>query len=142
MSVEENKRVVERFMDRIVLGRDMDAVDELCASDVVYRMPVGVAYGRSGLKAMFTKTFGAFPDCRILPEFHVAERDHVITRATMRATLTGAFEDRSPTGRKLVLPQVWDFRLADAVIADIHVSYDTRLLMDLLGIPPTRAVEY
>jgi predicted ester cyclase len=90
---------------------------------------------------MFTQTFRAFPDCRMKPEWSMAEGEHVAVRVTMRATLEGKFEERTPSGRKLVLPQMWMFCLVDGRISGIQVFFDSRMLSDMVGIPLPRMEE-
>jgi predicted ester cyclase len=139
MSTNARVALVGRFMDEVVLGRNSAVVDDLCSEDVVYRMPLGLAYGRSGVKTLFQKTFEAFPDCRIRPDYVVAEADHVAVRAIMRATFTGVFEDQPANGRRIALAQLWIFRIREHLIEEILVDYDTLLLGAALGVPLPRS---
>jgi len=129
----DNRKTVEQFIDRVVAGRDMTCIEEVCTESVACRMPIGAADGPDAMRAVLDAIFRAFPDFRIKTEYTVAENDHVAVRVTMRATLSGEFEGREPNGRRLVLPQLWMFRLAAGRISGLDVIYDNRIVADMLG---------
>jgi len=141
MAAEGSKSIVEQFLDRVLIGRELEAVADLCRSEATYRMPIGIAYGVSGITALFAKTFSAFPDCRFLPETILSDGDRVGVRLTMRATLTGALDEHLPSGRRMVLPEIWLFQLSDGKISEIEVIFDTALLTATLNIPEIQRVE-
>ena len=133
MSAKENKRIVERFIDRVVTGRDVQSVDACCGEDVVMRVPNGVAYGRSGVRKLLSDWFSAVPDGRFSQEYCIAEGEFVACRTMLRGTFAGNYRGVSANGRKVALPQLWMFRLAEDLIREIEVTYDMGLLHAQLG---------
>jgi predicted ester cyclase len=133
VSAKENKKIVERFVDRVVIGRDLDAVDTACREDAVLRVPNGVAYGHSGLKKQLAKALAAIPDCRFSQEYCLAEGDYVACRIMLRATFTGDYAELPANGRKVALPELWTFCLSEGRIVEIEVTYDMGLLQAQVG---------
>jgi predicted ester cyclase len=141
LSAEENKKTVEQFMDRVVAGRDLAAVDDTCTADVIMRLPNGVSFGQRGVKSFLDKTAEALPGYQITFDFCVAEGDRVACRAVLRGTFAHDYEDLKANGRRLVLPQMWIFRFAGGSISEMEVVYDTRLGNAQLETPPPRVFE-
>lgn len=50
--IERNKRVVERFVEEVPLGRNLDALDELVAVDYIQHNP-HAGQGRAGVRDFF-----------------------------------------------------------------------------------------
>lgn len=135
MSVEENKRIVRRFVDEFWSGGRLEAADELMTSDVVIHQPdVG---GIDGLKAFNKMIRTAFPDWYSTMEEFVAENDRVAERWTGRGTHRGEFRGIQPTGRKVEVPGVVFYRIRDSKIAEFRGSFDMLTMLEQLGAAPT-----
>ena len=100
---EENKARVREYYERVLNGRDLDAVDQFFADE---RMVEGV---RRGCFAYFN----AFPDLHISLDELIAEGDKVFVRTTMTGTHDGEYKGIDPTGRHVSTDCAEVYRIAD-----------------------------
>lgn len=99
----QNKDVVREYYERVLNGRDLDAVDQFFADE---RLVEGV---RSGC----FRYFQAFPDLHIALDDVIAEGDKVFVRSTMTGTHDGEYKGIPPTGRHVAAQCAEIFRVAD-----------------------------
>jgi predicted ester cyclase len=100
---EQNKALVRAYYDRVINGRDLDAVDQFFAEE---RMVEGV---RRGCFAYFN----AFPDLHCSLDELIAEGDKVFLRTTMTGTHDGEYKGIDPTGRHVSAEAAEVFRIED-----------------------------
>lgn len=100
---EENKELVRRWYERVINGRDLDAVDEYFADE---RIAAGI---RQGCFAYFE----AFPDLHVSVDDLIAEGDRVFCRSTMTGTHDGEYKGIPATGRNVAAETAEVFRIAD-----------------------------
>jgi steroid delta-isomerase-like uncharacterized protein len=131
-----NKDVVARFYEQLWNRGNLDAADELVATDYVRHdlRPGEAPPGPNGQKAVAAKFRAAFPDVHLELEALVAEGDLVAARWSMTGTHTGAWGDVSPTGRSVRFCGVNFFRIADGKIAEIWNLRDDLGLREQLGV--------
>jgi steroid delta-isomerase-like uncharacterized protein len=138
MSAEENKALMRRFIDEVINGKNLAAIDELVAPDIVEHEegPPGMPGGREGTKQFFGMVFNAFPDLKATLEDVVAEGDRLAVRQTWRGTHKGEFMGVPATG-KTVAFQVLDWlRFRDGKATEHWGAADTMALMQQLGVAP------
>jgi hypothetical protein len=100
---EQNKARVREYYDRVINGRDLDAVDQFFADE---RMVEGVRRGCFSY-------FNAFPDLHCSLDEFVAEGDKVFLRTTMTGTHDGEYKGVEPTGRHIATECAEIFRVQD-----------------------------
>lgn len=100
---EGNKELVRRWYERVINGRDLDAVDEYFADE---RIAAGI---RQGCFAYFE----AFPDLHVSVDDLIAEGDRVFCRSTMTGTHDGEYKGIPATGRNVAAETAEVFRIAD-----------------------------
>jgi predicted ester cyclase len=100
---EQNKARVREYYERVLNGRDLDAVDRFFADE---RMVEGV---RRGCFAYFN----AFPDLHISVDELIAEGDKVFVRTTMTGTHDGEYKGIDPTGRHVSTDCAEVYRIVD-----------------------------
>ena len=100
---EQNKQLVHDYYERVLNGRDLEAVDEFFANE---RMIEGV-------KAGCFRYFEAFPDLHVALDELIAEGDRVFLRSTMTGTHDGEYKGIPPTGRHVAAETAEVFRIAD-----------------------------
>ena len=100
---EQNKQLVRDYYERVLNGRDLEAVDEFFADE---RMIEGV-------KAGCFRYFEAFPDLHVALDELIAEGDRVFLRSTMTGTHDGEYKGLPPTGRHVAAESAEVFRIAD-----------------------------
>lgn len=138
MSLEENKALVQRFVDEFWSGGDAAAADELMSADVViHEPPVGTA---AGLKAFAAQIRNAFPDWRSTVEEMIAEGDCVAERWTGRGTHQGDMQGIAPTGKRVAVPGVVFYRIREGRIVEFRGQFDMMSMMRQLGAIPAAAV--
>jgi predicted ester cyclase len=137
MSIEENKRVIQRIYDNEAVHRGLAYLDGLVASDVVNHNPFpGSGPGIEGVKQAVTAMLGLFPDARFTIEDMIGEGDKVAVRVTLRGTHQGPFMGRPPTGAKVASTETIVFRLAAGKVVETWASRDDLGMMQQLGVAP------
>jgi steroid delta-isomerase-like uncharacterized protein len=134
MSGEANKDLVIRFVEAFWSNGDMAAIGDLMASDATIHQPeVG---GTAGLMAFNRALRAAFPDWHSTPEELIAEGDGVAERWTGRGTHRGAFQGIAPTDRRVEVPGVVFYRIAEGKIVEFRGSFDMMRMLQQLGAFP------
>jgi predicted ester cyclase len=100
---EQNKAVVRDYYERVINGRDLDAVDQFFADE---RIVEGVRRGCFSY-------FNAFPDLHCSLEELIAEGDKVFLRSTLTGTHDGEYKGIEPTGHHVSTECAEIFRIAD-----------------------------
>jgi len=104
---EQGKQVVRDYYERVINGRDLDAVAEFFADE---RMVEGV---RKGCFAYFE----AFPDMHVSLDELIAEGDSVFLRSTLTGTHDGEYKGIPATGRHVAAESAEVFRIHDGKFA-------------------------
>jgi ketosteroid isomerase-like protein len=107
MSTEENKAVVRRYVTEVLVGGNVDLVDELLAPDYVNRGMGGM--DRAAFKAWLNAN-SAGPGGRMEIVDLVAEGNAVVARFTYALTL--------PSGEKVTARGLTYYGLADGRIVE------------------------
>ena len=127
MSVEEQKALVRRFLDRLCNhGRDAAAaiIDELLTPGFVHHFDTDRRFTREQYRAGSRQIHQALPDVRATIEDLIAEGDRVVARVTVAGTHRGAFMGRPPTGNRVRYTSTTTYRLADGRIQEDWENWD------------------
>jgi steroid delta-isomerase-like uncharacterized protein len=138
MSEEQNKKMLQRFVEEVLNQGNLDVMDELFAADgVTHALPPGIPPNREGYR-MFLRTLRvAFPDLHVQIEDMVAEGDKVVNRATGSGTMQGEFLGMPPTGQQATWPEIHIWRFAGDQIVEQWGQVDMLGLLQQLGAIPT-----
>jgi steroid delta-isomerase-like uncharacterized protein len=135
MSMETNKALVRRWAEEVLSKGNLNAIDELFASDYVdHTNPPDWPLGREGHKQIVTLYHAAFPDFLYTVEHEVAEGDMVAVRGTYHGTHQGAFFGIAPTGTQITTTGMHLFRIAEGRIAEHWCNNDDLGVMRQLGV--------
>jgi predicted ester cyclase len=141
VSVEENKRVVQRAFDSMSEGREVfeREHDEIYSPTLVGHFsgmpPVDIAMHR-----MFgVATYDAFSDLKRPVEDLVAEGDKVVARWTSTGTHDGPFQGIPPTGKTISTSGITIFRLESGKIVEEWSESDMMGMLQQLGAFPAPA---
>jgi predicted ester cyclase len=94
MSVEENKALIQRYIEEVWNNGNIDVLDELYDASFS-----GGSYGGiAGLKAVVISYRTSFPDLNFTIEESIAEEDKIAYRWTARGTHQAVYEGIAPTG--------------------------------------------
>jgi steroid delta-isomerase-like uncharacterized protein len=129
--------VVRQFIERVINGGDIDAVDQFFWENMVEQVPFpGQGPGIEGLKDVLRGLKAAFPDMHWTIEEQIAEGDRVLTRFEWTGNHSGPFLGVPATHR---LVKVWGMvidRFESGKIKDTRIIMDTLGLMVQLGVIP------
>jgi steroid delta-isomerase-like uncharacterized protein len=133
---EENKALVQRFVEEFWNQKNMSAADELMAADVVVHMPTGEVVDLDGLKAFADMWRSSFPDWHSTFEELIAEGERVAERWTGRGTHQGELQGIPPTGKRVEVPGSVFYRIIDGKIVEFRGQLDMMSLMQQIGAVP------
>jgi serine phosphatase RsbU (regulator of sigma subunit) len=121
VSVEENnKALVRRFVEEVLNGGNLDAVDELMAPDYLdHTVPSGKYAGREGHKRSLAKQLAASSDLRFHIEEQIAEGEKVVTWVVGSGTHDQErFMGLAPTGERITIENIIISRVVEGKIVE------------------------
>ena len=137
MSAEDNKAVVQRFYGA-TNSRNLDLFDEVCAPD--FRGFINDVTGESqdleAFKRSISELLTTFPDFQHRVVDWTICGDKVATRWIVSGTQVGPMEGIPPTGRRMEVPGMDLFRLANGKIVEVWAVADALDALQQLGIIP------
>jgi len=135
MSLEKNKAIVRRFTEEFN-KRNLAVLDEFLAPDGVNH--THQLRGLENAKQFFTMLIKGFPDFQFTIEDMIAEGDKVWVRFKETGTHTGDYFGLAPTGKKITVSAVHNFRIVNGkVVESFSVSDDLAFYKQLGVIEPT-----
>ena len=136
MSTEENKALARRSWE-LVSPDNLDLIEEIYASDLVWHEPDRDIRGYEQAKQFVSTFLEAFPDINITVEDVIGEGDQVVSRYTIRGTHQGETEEYGPpTGRQMELEGITIHRFEDGKIVEEWERYDNLSALQQLGLAP------
>ena len=136
---EENKAIIQRYVEEAFNQGNLDVIDELVAPDYVNHgsIPGLPAQDREDLKRVERATRAALPDIRYQIDHIVADGDWVAHHWTATATHIGEFLGIPPTGRRFSAAGMVFTRIRDGKIAEQWRIVDVFGMLQQLGAAPT-----
>lgn len=138
MSGEDNKALVQRFVEEFWNQGNMTAADELMADDVKISLPGVGPVDKETFKKFATSIRSAFPDWYSTAEVMIAEDDRLAEQWTGRGTHQGEFQGIAPTGRKVAVPGSVFYRIKSGKIVEFRGLFDGLSMLHQLGTLPTQ----
>ena len=138
---QDNIAVVSRIWNDVWNRGDLDACDEILASDYVGIIPgqPEPIRGPEAFKQMVAAYRGGFPDVHLRVDDVFATGDRVAVRWVSRGTNTGAMMGMPPTGRPMEVMGISLFQVVDGKVAMEWEGFDTMGMMRQLGLVPAGA---
>jgi steroid delta-isomerase-like uncharacterized protein len=134
MSIEENKKIVQRYQE-IYNSNDLDSLGEVVAEDLLTpKIMPGIPTGIEGAKAAHRIMLTGFPDYQTIIDDLVAEGDKVAARITMSGTNTGSFMGMPATGKYVLFTGMYIARIANGKIVEHWGEEDGVSLLQQLGV--------
>jgi steroid delta-isomerase-like uncharacterized protein len=134
----QNKAVAKRFFEAFN-ARDLDAFDEILASDAIDhdpQNPFRQMRGPEGAKRNAAMYHAAFSDGCFDVQEQIAEGDCVVTRWTAKGTHDGELMGMPPTGKWVEVDGIGIDRIVDGKVAESWGCWDTLGMMQQLGAVP------
>jgi len=129
MITEENKQIINYFIEEVINRKNLNAVDNIVSEDFIEHIPFpGQGPGREGLKFVLNSMFTGFPDMKWMVHEQIAEGEKVVTRFTWRGTHKGEFMGIPATDKRV---EVW------GVVIDVvknKLFAESRIIMDNIGL--------
>jgi steroid delta-isomerase-like uncharacterized protein len=116
---DANMALARRWFDKVINGRDLDAVDDIYAPHYVYHGQGGRSlHGQAEARAFAASILAASKDRHAVVEQQFASGDLVVTRFTSRGTLTGPWHGVEPAGQLWTTEGIDISRIEDGKIAE------------------------
>ena len=131
----ENIQIV-RSMAQAINERDLEALDNLVAQDVVRHSAATAGVTVTNLeefRAFLKSDFATIPDSVQTIDLIFANDEYVAMRVTYSGTQKGPMGPFPASGKKLVLPFVGILRIEDGKVAEIWVEWDNLYALTQLG---------
>jgi steroid delta-isomerase-like uncharacterized protein len=137
MTSDENKQLIQRFVEETINRKNLDAIDELVAGNFIEHVPFpGQGPGRDGLRHAIGTLLRAFPDMHWTLDEQVSEGEKVVSRFSWTGTQHGEFLGIPPSGRPVTVWGVVMDLVRDGVLSESRIIMDTVGLLQQLGAIP------
>lgn len=136
---EENKAVMRRMLDEVIVGGNLDLMDELVAPDFINHNVVGTgetssSVGVEAFRQEIKALREAFPDIK-LPIVHLlAEGDNVIVHLRGQGTHLGQFGPIPATGKTVDVASMSIVRMAEGKFVERWNLVDRYGMLQQLGV--------
>ncbi len=140
---EANKALVRRYLDTVLIGGNLDAIDGFVTPAYKrYVSATAAPLNAAGQKQRLAGIRAAFPDMQVTIEDMIAEGDRVAYRMTIRGTYKAPFAGIPATNKAATDAVLETVRIENGKIAEHWGGPDIfNVLMDLgvtCSIPPAK----
>ena len=138
-ALEENKKIVRRFLLDIYNTGKIELVGEVCGDDYVWHGEAGPTEknevrGLENFKEALSDFKNAMPDAKVTIHDMVAEGDKVVVRITETGMHTGApFAGVPPTGKRITWTGICIYRIANGKLVEEWFNEDSLSILQQLG---------
>jgi steroid delta-isomerase-like uncharacterized protein len=138
MTVEQNKRVMQTFVDFINTANP-DVANELIDPGATFYVPgrPEPVTGPAGYLEIVAMMRGGFPDIQWTLEELICEGNNIVARFTMRGTHEGSFFGVPATGNTIAVQALNIYRLSGGKIVEEYGQPDLLGLMRQIGALPS-----
>jgi steroid delta-isomerase-like uncharacterized protein len=135
-SPDENKQIVQRFVEECWNQGNLDKLSEFLADQVRFHDPVfpNMNPGIQNIKGYIETIRKVFPDLKITADDTIAERNEVVVHWTACGTHKGPFLGMQPTNRMVTIDGTYIYRLEGSKIAEAHANWNLTTMMAQLGV--------
>jgi ketosteroid isomerase-like protein len=138
VATSEAMQVLQRLFE-LYDRRDFAAYEELLSPDLVWEFNTmdAPSHGRQAEMQVAHAVAEAFPDAEFVRD-HFVEDDTgwIAYRLRVRATNTGPWQGRSPTGRSIDIAGASHVRVQDGKVVELRYVTDRLAMMRQLGFLP------
>ncbi|MBM3214111.1 ester cyclase [Candidatus Poribacteria bacterium] len=135
MKPEAAEALVRSLFDKVMNGRNVDAMDAIIAPGWVTHVP-GPNRTKEGVKARLAGILEAFPDLKMNVEFAMVDGDSVLVRWSAKGTNTGPLMGMEPTGKAAEVTGITIARIGGGMIHENWENWDEMGMMMQLGLIP------
>jgi steroid delta-isomerase-like uncharacterized protein len=134
--LDQNKAIVQRYVDEIQNAHSLDGIDGIFDEDFTDHMASSGGLflgGMDGLKRGYATFLNAFPDLHVTVEAMIAEADKVVAYKTLTGTHRGTHLGIPPTGKRVQYQIISIYRIKNGKIAEYWGLQDEISLKRQLG---------
>jgi steroid delta-isomerase-like uncharacterized protein len=141
--MDENKRLIRRFVEQLWNDRKLELADEIFAEDChTHQLQSGsplspVPRGPEAIKKHAIGWLASFPDLRFTIEQMIAEQDRVFTQMVMVGTHKGAWLGIPATGKSVSIRMMTVHRIQGGKVVEDWVLVESLGLFQQLGVLPS-----
>ena len=140
MGTEENKKVINGFVENILNGKKFDDIRNYTAANVVdHVVPPGMPENVDSTIAFFKMFGAAFPNFKYTIHEVIAEGDLVTQRVTCTGTMTGEMMGMKPSGKTATWSEIHIVKIKDGKIVEHWGNVDQIGMLTQLGYGPKPA---
>lgn len=119
MTIDENKKIVRRYIEEAVNTGNVENLDEFISQDYIETLdPDKKILGVDGARQHIIGVRQTFPDLHLTVENQISEGAWVVTCITARATHQGKWLGIKPTGKKVEITGVNVDKIVDGRIVE------------------------
>ena len=136
MPTPAQAQAIERYCNEVWGQGNLDAIDDIFASDYIRHGPAlegGTTDGAKGLKDLVGLYRTAAPDLAVPLQTIVGEGDTVLTRWAATGTNSGEFAGQAPTGKAFEIFGFWMHRFENGKIVEEWATWDTQDFLAQIG---------
>src|SRR5688572_8632089 len=134
---ETNGRIMQRAFEEIMTRGNVDAIDQLFASDFRGHDTAGGMFGREEFREGVLAVLSAFSDRQVVIADQLVAEDKVATRWTATGVHSGDFNGILATGRPISMTGISIDRIAGGKIVESWEVTDDAGLLRQLGVLPS-----
>jgi steroid delta-isomerase-like uncharacterized protein len=127
--------IVQRFLDEVVNRGRQELIDELWATDMIWRGgSLGEIHGIDAYKRyLAANATGAFTGMHLVIQEVITENDKVVVRFTNSGTQTGPFLGTPASGKHAEWPGIGIYTIRDGKITEAWFAEDILSMLLQLG---------
>lgn len=136
---QEHKTLVDRLYTEVINQKNVGAIDEIYAADVVGHS--SEVLDAQTVKANLTALLTGFPNLQATADYWISEGDLITVHATFSGTHQGEWGGAAATGKAVTWTQIDIYRLDNGKIAEIWHTVPTADILQQLGyqlVPPAQ----
>jgi steroid delta-isomerase-like uncharacterized protein len=135
MTTADLKTLTRRFYDDVIVGGNLDLIDELVHDEFVEHEEFpGLPPGKESIRFFVTTMREAFPDLTTTIEDIIVEDKKVVSRLRFSGTHRGEFGGIPPTGKKIDVQAIDIVAYRDGKLIEHWGVTDQMAMMQQLGV--------
>jgi predicted ester cyclase len=135
VTVDDNRRLVERFVVEWLNERRRASLEEICHPQIAYHWgPLGDGRGIDSIVAQEQRARAAFPDITVEPSVTVADDSFVVNRSIVKGSHQGSWFGLAATGKRVTWTATEIYRIADSRIAEQWLNEDWASVLQQLNL--------
>ena len=135
MTTADLKTLTRRFYDDVIVGGNLDLIDELVHDEFVEHEEFpGLPPGKESIRFFVTTMREAFPDLTATIEDIIVEDNKVVSRLRFSGTHRGEFGGIPPTGKKIDVQAIDIVAYRDGKLIEHWGVTDQMAMMQQLGV--------